>query len=179
MYRRGGVCIVVRTSLNTEEISCSAWIEEKVFETCAVSCDLSAKKSVNILSVCKVLLKNMALVLDNVYKQDCNIVVAGDVNVDMLSKSNSKECKLLINLFKEYGIDNLIREPTRLTSHSKTSIDNIFTNYANGVSKVVETEKSDHTYQLARFNTRVTFDARKVVSFRSFSDRNVVNLGST
>lgn len=117
------------------------------------------------------MLENLTVVLDNVYKKDCNIIIAGDLKMDMLPESNSKIRTLLTNLFREYGIEHLIKEPRRLASQPSTFIDNVCTNY--GISKVVETDMSDHTYQVASFNTSVASNMRQVVSFRSFVDKNV------
>ena len=50
----------------------------------------------------------------------------GDFNVDVISDTVEKHN--LLNLFYMYGLRPLFREPTRVTSHSMTCIDNVFTN---------------------------------------------------
>lgn len=53
-----------------------------------------------------------------------NLIICGDVNIDLISKSNVKE-DYLIKL-ASHGLAPLITEPTRVTLNSSTCIDHIF-----------------------------------------------------
>lgn len=78
--------------------------------------------------------------------ENATIIVAGDFNVDLLvDNRNSSD---LCSLFSSYNIHPTFLEHTRITSNSKTCIDNIFTNYENVCdAEVIHSLISDHTAQ--------------------------------
>ena len=61
------------------------------------------------------------------------MVLAGDLNCDYSTADNHKEIK---DIFKANALKQLIKQPTRITRHSKTLID-VF--YSNNESKIAET----------------------------------------
>ena len=51
------------------------------------------------------------------------MILTGDFNYDLLSKSPSGDCKRLKDLFKNMGLLQFIKEPTRITSTTSTFLD--------------------------------------------------------
>ena len=52
----------------------------------------------------------------------------GDFNIDLLKYDSENTSSDFYDLFSSYGYRPLIMQPTRVTSHSATLIDNIFIN---------------------------------------------------
>ena len=75
----------------------------------------------------------------------------------------------------------LINRPTRLTSHSATLIDNIFTNCfsQNGVNRIILNEISDHLPVCANSSTK-TLACEKGIKFykRNYSEINITKFQS-
>lgn len=70
-------------------------------------------------------------------------IIIGDFNVNLLVQSRNQEC--LVNLFRMYGLDQTIFEPTR----NKNCLDNVFTSLKKDfTSTVVNNHVSDHLGQL-------------------------------
>lgn len=76
-----------------------------------------------------------------------NIVVVGDVNIDILFKRESKIVKDLKTIQQEFALKQLITTATRTTSSCQSLIDHIYTNVNNDMiadSGVLEETISDH-----------------------------------
>ena len=80
--------------------------------------------NVNIDSY-SLILSNLLDKLENTSK---NIFIAGDFNIDLLKSENNEETNSFFNNLLTYSLFPTIVKPTRITSHSATLIDNIFTN---------------------------------------------------
>jgi hypothetical protein len=88
--------------------------------------------------------------------------LSGDFNIDIASSNANGE--LFEELLLCYGFDFLLREPTRITSHSQTCIDNIISNKNKKEFSlsVVELGLSDHAAQLLlKYKEGATKKAKK------------------
>jgi hypothetical protein len=85
-----------------------------------------------------------------------DVVLAGDLNCDLLSENPSSEA--LLSFACCVGATQLIKDPTRVTSNSSTLIDVLFVSNRNLVksSGVYETTISDHFLIYAVLNLKVT-----------------------
>jgi hypothetical protein len=88
--------------------------------------------------------------IDKIYSElHYKIIIIGDFNIDFLKQSAN--LNKMVNVLDQFKLRNLINEPTRITEHSKTAIDNIITNipqYPNNVkTQIIHTLISDHTAQ--------------------------------
>ena len=72
-------------------------------------------------------------VIESATLENKEMVLAGDLNCDYSTSDNLKEIKYI---FKANALKLLIKQPTRITRHSKTLID-VF--YSNNESKIAET----------------------------------------
>ena len=64
-------------------------------------------------------------VIKNVKK---SIFLCGDLNIDLLKYNDNTPTKNFVDMMFSLGLYPLIDKPTRITDHSATLIDNIFTN---------------------------------------------------
>ena len=95
-------------------------------------------------------------ILDKVWMTRRNVVIAGDFNSDMLSRSgNGTKLK---RIFQSFNFCNIIQAPTRTSEHSNTLFDLILTNNISKVSSsaVIDYCIADHkfTYVVYKLKTR-------------------------
>ena len=90
-------------------------------------------------------------------------LLTGDLNIDLIKFSNDCHCQNLISVFEKYGLVQLVSRPTRVTDHSATLIDHMYTNdVVNVVScNVLTTDISDHLAVLTTITLGQDFNQRK------------------
>ena len=66
--------------------------------------------------------------LENISKEQKSIFLIGDLNVNLLNYNEHYQTNRLLDSLASNSIILLILQPTRITSHSNTLIDNIFPN---------------------------------------------------
>lgn len=155
-FRHGGVAIFARNNLKCSAVFYKRSVE-KTFE--AAVCKISTQNSkFPVYIIClyrspqadfKLFSQSLYGFMLEVYKNDCFYVVCGDINVNMLESNN--DTKVVVNLFAEFNLSNIINEPTRISKTSETLIDVIFTNMETLKVEVTDTFLSDHTFQFASF----------------------------
>lgn len=108
--------------------------------------------------------------LDNllpvIVSQFDNVIILGDVNVDLLNTSNK-----LTSCFEAYGLSEIVKQPTRVTSTSSTLIDQIFTNKLNIFSEcfVLDAEPiSDHKLISCQMKVLPFRTKQKFITYRDF-----------
>ena len=72
------------------------------------------------------LLDSVLLTLDRHNRK--HIMFAGDFNLDLINHSNNVHCQNLVDTMSKYGFFQLVARPTRVTSHSRTLIDHVYSN---------------------------------------------------
>jgi len=87
-----------------------------------------------------------------------NLIVVGDININILNEFKSSEKDDYLNLMSEHGLESCIKVPTRVTPSSKSCIDHIFIRY-NGPfninkfqSAVFDLSLSDHFATILNIN---------------------------
>ena len=90
--------------------------------------------------------------LENISKEQKSIFLLGDFNVNLLNEHNEAN-QFLVSLASNSFIP-LVLQPTRITSHSNTLIDNIFSNVIDPdiISGNLTATISDHLLQFAIFS---------------------------
>lgn len=94
-------------------------------------------------------LNKFLLIVEDALKIVCNkkpVLVGGDFNIDILI--NSVDKTKILNLFGSFDLYFSFCEPTRITTHSTTCIDNIFLNCKIINKSLVHSLRSDHLGQL-------------------------------
>ena len=66
--------------------------------------------------------------LENISKEQKSIFLLGDFNVNLLNYNEHNQTNEFLDPFASNSYIPLILQPTRITSHSNTLIDNIFSN---------------------------------------------------
>ena len=131
---------------------------ESVFECACV--EFNQKNDVFVVVVIykppksdiKLFISKLELVLEEILKENKNVFIAGDFNMELLKQNNSRIHFLsVMNFFDLYPT---ILENTRITPTSQSCIDNIFTNVPkkNIFISVINTTISDYTAQKIIFD---------------------------
>ena len=66
--------------------------------------------------------------LENIFKEQKSISLLGDFNVNLLNYYEDNETNKFLDSLASNSFIPLVLQPTRITSHSNTLIDNIFSN---------------------------------------------------
>jgi len=157
MYDHGGSCIYVKKGIRTKELNCFTDISvEKEFE-------MSATELVDFgfIIVCIyrppdsnfwTFLKILESTIQIAQEKEKKLLMCGDWNVNfMLNNTRIDEVK---NLLGSYGLQNIVRFPTRITPKSESLLDVIVINKYNLKLEVsvIDLGFSDHLAQVANIN---------------------------
>lgn len=148
--RGGGVAIWIRDCLSFKSFNFDTYCVDKDFEICGITTVVDAQKILVLTgyrspsSNLQFFLEGIHQVMENVYVPNSKIVICGDFNCDSYRlSSNYKE---LLSVLQGFGLDNIVKWPTRVTNTSVTTLDQIFTNDSQGnmTSCVLDNTVSDH-----------------------------------
>ena len=105
--------------------------------------------------------KSLHSLLQKVSNEKKKLVLMGDFNVDLLKIDIHDDSSSYFDLITSFGLFPTILRPSRITSRSKTLIDNIFCNFSDidTLSGNLTCSISDHLPQFSTFN--FTIDKKK------------------
>ena len=117
------------------------------------------------------------------YNKNNTIFVCGDFNVNLLNHGQHYSTDNFLDILHGYGLHTLITQPTRITIHSATLLDNIFTNvqFNNAKSGVIINDISDQLPIFAVINYRgwsSTENLKKYKTIRQFTYENMQALNN-
>ena len=121
-------------------------------------------------------------VLSNLSKLNDKIIVAGDFNIDLLKIGDRWIFRDYLENFLSFDLLPTLTLPTRITDHSATLIDNIFSNNNNEKtysSGIIVTNISDHFPTFYSFdNSKSNYNImnKKFTFHRKLSSENIHNL---
>ncbi|KAK9727610.1 Endonuclease-reverse transcriptase [Popillia japonica] len=163
----GGVAIYVKNNADFQmsEISNIKLISvDKVLEVCAVDISISGRK-LKVITFYRspepAYVNDFFVKLYDVLSRICRncrdvVIISGDFNVDRLVDSDEKF--ELQNILRNFNIEILSNEPTRITPTSATCLDGIFTETSKIKSYthfVDHNGLADHSGQILRCQLRV------------------------
>ena len=128
-----------------------------------------------------IVMDNLLHKINNTYNK---VILLADFNIDLLPAAVQKTS--WINTFQSYYLNQLIDEPTRITSHSKTLLNHIYVSEDVDVSKsgLLSWAISDHNPIYITFNKSnyVTNhdnikNKHKTISYRKLADVDINTLG--
>lgn len=171
----GGVCTFIRNDISSiPVVSVNSISVDKHFETCCVY--ISSHK-INIVTIYRspcgdlnIFKEKLTTLFEILNIQTNKTIVGGDFNINFLEHSN--QCHDILNLLLSYGFEQRIFQFTRITSSSKTCIDNIFTNFEIEGSNVHDLNLSDHKALFIKFKLG---DIATVKKPRLIYNKNAVN----
>jgi exonuclease III len=89
-----------------------------------------------------------------------HIILLGDFNIDLIKFETDSNSQRLIDTMTSYGFVQTISRPTRITDHSNTLIDHIYSNQLNKIlhTNVVTYDLSDHLATTVTISLTAEFD---------------------
>lgn len=157
---KGGSCIYIREGTHHSEITKIKDMSiSKLFEICGIN--LSGTYVICVYRPKTVKDDHFIEYFENVLNfifehKERKVIVCGDFNIDTLVES--AESKEFVSLLQSYHMRPFIREPTRVTYHSQTCLDNIISNIVLNTPGVMELGLSDHSLQYASLNVLIKRD---------------------
>src|SRR3989442_8260042 len=156
--RGGGVGLYVSNSLSFTALDNFSHILDEVCEYCVIEIENALKPNVLIVSLYRP--PDLDIILFNVkfpkFLQDLlgmhnsnnkkNILITADWNLDLLKLNTDVRINQFLNNMMSFGLLPSITVPTRITEHSATLLDNIFTNYSHEhfYTRVIYDDLSHH-----------------------------------
>ena len=150
----GGLCIFLRNTLSYKIRS------DLNMNSDAIEClclEISTKTSKNlILSLnyrppngdSTLFEKHMKSILSKNKATKKEVILIGDFNMNLLDFDKNKRVQSFVNLMFRFGMIPTINKPTRVTRHTATAIDHVFTNTIMGnieiKAAIVKTDILDH-----------------------------------
>ena len=147
----GGVALFVRNHLKRKIVANMTVSIDDVMECLTVEISFVNRKNVFVSCIYRAPGSDTQTFIDYIEKQfsdlgNKDIFLCGDMNMDLLKYNEHKPTENFVNLLYSLSMHPKITRPTRITSHSSTLIDNIFTNiYSDDIkSGILVTDVSDH-----------------------------------
>lgn len=183
----GGVVILSKAGVKAKEI-CIPAIQnltiEKEFECCLV--EIKTNRLTLVLAgvyrtprhcFTNIFLDKLNILLEILNKTYVNVVVAGDINIDVLESSSA--CSKLMNIVESHSMYCSVNFPTRVCETRESSIDQIITNIDKSKITVTGliTEISDHDGQLFDINFDISTNLKNktlTTTRRKFTEKNNV-----
>ena len=115
-------------------------------------------------------------ILDVIKTENKLCYLLGDYNINLLNYDSHELTADFVNSLYSYGFVPLINRPTRITPHSATIIDNIFTNNHEALIKsyqgILVTDLSDHFPVFHINQTLISVEQDVFIVKRSFTAKN-------
>lgn len=180
----GGVMILSNNAINVKNVSIPK-IEEmnkdKEFESCLVEC-----RTGNFSFVVMGIYRTPGLAFDNIFLDKLeialeilntkyrNVIMGGDLNIDVLKDSRSH--RRLSSILLENNMYYLVNFPTRVTVECESAIDNFITNISKEILQIegIITNLSDHDAQLLKIKINNSGASNNILTqyCRKFNDEN-------
>lgn len=173
-YTGGTVCYIKKgydvTNVKDIALERALWISSfKLDNSLYVVVYRSPNSSINDF------LSEFEIIIEDLIKTKAeNYCIMGDFNIDV--RSNSIYTDALINMMKCFGLFQKVREYTRITKDSGSTIDLVFTNREDVKISVLRSPKiSDHDLIEIVVNTKTNTYLPKTITFRNKSNLKNVN----
>jgi hypothetical protein len=170
----GGVCLYVRNNLNFKVIS--DFSDERL-ELITIEISMPSSKPYLVSTWYRPPNSTTELflafehILEKIDQTNLEYYLLGDMNCDMLA-TNSNLFKHLSDILDIYGLEQLIKEPTRITHNSQTLIDLCITNTPDKIvqSGIIHTGISDHSLAFMCRKTKHNKENSRIIETRNFKN---------
>ena len=148
----GGVALYINSNLKCRKVENQSICVEENFECVTVELLLEGARNVIVSCLYRkpgARLEDFIEKLEELYchiKNNKVLYICGDFNIDLLKQDSHAPTETFLNTMFSLGLFPLITKPSRVTAHSATLIDNIFTNELKheNISGVILNDISDH-----------------------------------
>ena len=104
----------------------------------------------DVLDFIKIFKNNyLSQIFETVSKEQNQVFLLGDFNVNLLNYNNQQTTNDFLDSLASNSFIPFILHPTRINSHSKTLIDNTFSNFIS--TEIISSNITDHLTQFSQF----------------------------
>ena len=178
----GGIGLYLENNLQYKICSECTYSNPDIIESLFVEINVPHGKNIVVGVIYRPPNQNTAVFIDELNDILINIIrgnklcyIMGDFNLDLLRYNDNVPTQEFIDRLFSYSFYPLISNPTRITSHTATLIDNIFTNQLsdNVFNGIVLNDLSDHLPIFACFYKDFNPHCQQKAFRRSFSEYNI------
>lgn len=177
----GGIVILIKKSISYRFINNLESDNNAEIDTVIVEVNTTKSESLFILGIYKHPSCNIKTFTNYLIKQlsrihtSKNIILAGDMNIDLVKYNSNVHIKNYVDKLKSLGVYQVITAPTRITKTTKTLIDHIYLRFNKEIrfeSGIFLTAISDHLGTFIKINLKpkINYHGRKTI--RIFNDKN-------
>ena len=150
--RGGGVALYVKQELACKFLSCKSLVVDDLFECCTLEILISGHRNIIVSCIYRCPGSNTDIFSEHIVQlffeltMRKTVFLCGDFNIDILKHKVNQGTKSFLDTMYSIGLYPLIDRPTRISNHSFTLIDNVFTNVTNHkvTSGILVSDISDH-----------------------------------
>ena len=150
--RGGGVALYVKQELACKFLSCKSLVVDDLFECCTLEILISGHRNIIVSCIYRCPGSNTDIFSEHIVQlffeltMRKTVFLCGDFNIDILKHKVNKGTKSFLDTMYSIGLYPLIDRPTRISNHSFTLIDNVFTNVTNHkvTSGILVSDITDH-----------------------------------
>lgn len=175
--RGGGVCFYIKNNLKFNVIVCEQsdflehiWIEFNLHKKIYIFGNIYRPPN----NGCARFLNELEDTLIRIFSEYDSILCMGDMNINLLDYDSSNTSDLL-SVFNTFSLEQIIKEPTRISGNSMTLIDLISTNIEVCDSGVVDVNIADHFLVFCKLALNNTNNPAKMISYRNLKNINLAN----
>ena len=112
--------------------------------------------------------------LDKIASENKKCYIMGDLNINLLEYDSNNIVRDTVALLNSKYFYNSINKPTRVTLHSATIIDHLWTNdlSSNLDNGILYSRNSDHFPIVSVFRSKSVVGGNKTITYRNFNDEN-------
>ena len=150
--RGGGVALYVKQELACKFLSCESLVVDDLFECCTLEILISGHRNIIVSCIYRCPGSNTDIFSEHIVQlffeltMRKTVFLCGDFNIDILKHKVNQGTKSFLDTMYSIGLYPLIDRPTRISNHSFTLIDNVFTNVTNHkvTSGILVSDITDH-----------------------------------
>ena len=150
--RGGGVALYVKQELACKFLSCKSLVVDDLFECCTLEILISGHRNIIVSCIYRCPGSNTDIFSEHIVQlffeltMRKTVFLCGDFNIDILKHKVNQGTKSFLDTMYSIGLYPLIDRPTRISNHSFTLIDNVFTNVTNHkvTSGILVSDITDH-----------------------------------
>ena len=131
-FKNGSICIFTHESMQSTKMNLNGFYKEKDLEICVVKLHLPSHE-ICVITIYRspsgnyqYFIDELETILNTIYSNSVEIIICGDINININYLIDSTAKQLLDSLSASYGLHSTVQFPTRIPNNSYSTTDNIF-----------------------------------------------------
>ena len=182
--RGGGVALYVKQELECKFLSYKSSVVDDLIECCTIEILLSGHRNIIVSCIYRCPGSNTDIFTEHILQlffeltMRKTVFLCGDFNIDILKHKVDQGTKSFLDTMYSIGLYPLVDRPTRISNHSFSLIDNIFTNVTNHnvTSGILVSDITDHLpiFVFCTHPNPDRVDQKRNVKKRIINEKNII-----